>query len=78
MNPYAGNRKIHVATQKGPVRVGRPMGAKKAFMAACMKTVAIVPNIAYMAALHELLQYVAPRAMAVSTPENPYRPLAMS
>ena len=40
----SGKRNNHVATQKGPVSVGRPIGEKKAFMAACMNTVIITPS----------------------------------
>ena len=70
-NLYAGNKKIHVATQKGPVSVGNPIGVKNTFMAACTNTVAIIPHAHHIAAFHEKLQNVAPNAIPVKTAENP-------
>lgn len=60
-----------MATQKGPVNVGKPMGVKKTFMAAWTKTVAIIPHTVQIAARHEKLQNVAPNAIPVNTAENP-------
>ena len=75
---YAGKRNIQVVTQKGPVNVGKPIGAKNAFIAACTNTVAVIPRTHHIADFQEKLQNVAPSAMPVKTALKPYSPFDMS